>query len=96
MSNTSTDDEDDGTIFRETPTLEEIEKFRPKARNDMLISGWDDQDENIEVERNPHGTLGLIDFMKVSQKYLLNIMYFCYQKHQKKKYYGQLRVVNLK
>ncbi|XP_026463363.1 ankyrin repeat domain-containing protein 49-like [Ctenocephalides felis] len=56
MSNTSTDDEDDGTIFRETPTLEEIEKFRPKARNDMLISGWDDQDENIEVERNPHET----------------------------------------
>ncbi|XP_026465618.1 ankyrin repeat domain-containing protein 49-like [Ctenocephalides felis] len=56
MSNISTDDEDDGTIFRETPTLEEIEKFRPKARNDMLISGWDDQDENIEVERNPHET----------------------------------------
>lgn len=51
--NTNSDEEDD--FHRDTPTLEELEKFRPNARNDMLISGWDDQDENIEVEKNPHG-----------------------------------------
>lgn len=42
-------------------SLSQLEKIRnADVRPDMFVSGWDDPDELIEEDANPHGNIWLL------------------------------------